>query len=304
MSAIEQEIASQPALWRLAAGLGAAGEHLPPSGARVAAIGCGTSRYMAEAYAAAREDAGVGETDAFAASETPGGRRYDAVLAISRSGTTSEVVAALSALPPGVPTHAVVGVAGTPIARAVDRAVVLDFADEASVVQTRFATTALVYLLVSLGLDVERAAADAERALAADLPVTPGAGGGFVFLGRRWTVGVAAEAALKLREAALQWAESYPALEYRHGPIALADDGTVVWPFGDVEADLLDDVRETGAAVVESDLHPLAQLVLVQRTAVALAKARSLDPNRPRNLTRSVVLQEMTNRNPRKVVRS
>ena len=304
MSAIEQEIASQPALWRLAGGLGETGEHLPPRGARVAAIGCGTSLYMAEAYAAAREDAGAGETDAFAASEMPAGRSYDAVLAVSRSGTTSEVVAALSALPSGIPTHAVVGVAGTPIATAVDRAIVLDFADEVSVVQTRFATTALVYLLASLGLDVERAAADAEPALAGELPVAPKVGGGFVFLGRRWTVGLAAEAALKLREAALQWADSYPALEYRHGPIALAAAGIVVWPFGEVEADLLDDVRETGATVVASELHPLAQLVLVQRTAVALARARSLDPDRPRNLTRSVVLQEVTNRNPRKVVRS
>jgi glucosamine 6-phosphate synthetase-like amidotransferase/phosphosugar isomerase protein len=42
--------------------------------------------------------------------------------------------------------------------------------------------------------------------------------------------------------------------------------------------------------VVESELDPLAQLVQAQRAAVALAKARGLDPDRPRNLTRSVVL--------------
>jgi fructoselysine-6-P-deglycase FrlB-like protein len=53
---------------------------------------------------------------------------------------------------------------------------------------------------------------------------------------------------------------------------------------------LLADVRETGATVVANRHHPLANLVLAQRTAVALARVRSLDPDRPRNLTRSVVL--------------
>jgi fructoselysine-6-P-deglycase FrlB-like protein len=246
---------------------------------------------MALAYAAAREAAGSGETDAFAASEAPLRRRYDAVVAISRSGTTSELLSLLVALPPSLPTYAVVGVAATPIAEAAQHVVALDFADEQSVVQTRFATTALAYLLASAGVELESAAADAERALEEQLPVDAAAPDAFVFLGRGWTVGLADEAALKLREAALAQAESYPALEYRHGPIALAEAGTVVWPLGDVGRDLLEDIEPTGATIVSNGLHPLAELVLVQRTAVARAKARSLDPDRPRNLTRSVVLR-------------
>jgi fructoselysine-6-P-deglycase FrlB-like protein len=63
-----------------------------------------------------------------------------------------------------------------------------------------------------------------------------------------------------------------------------------VWPIGEVEPDLLEDVEATGASVVGGGLHPLGELVLAQRTAVALARARSLDPDKPRNLTRSVVL--------------
>jgi fructoselysine-6-P-deglycase FrlB-like protein len=292
VSAIEQEIASQPALWRRAAALvqSRSGD-LPAAGSRLAVIGCGTSHHMATAYAAARESAGAGETDAFAASELPAGRSYDAVLALSRSGTTSEVAAALAAFPSSVQSYAVVGVAETPIATIASHHAVLDFADEESVVQTRFATTALAYLLAGLGLDIETAAADAEVALDAQLPVEPQVVESFVFLGRGWTVGLAAEAALKLREAALAWAEAYPALEYRHGPIALAAEGTVVWPIGEVAPDLLQDVQATGASLVGAGLHPLAELVLVQRTAVALARAKSLDPDNPRNLTRSVVLR-------------
>jgi fructoselysine-6-P-deglycase FrlB-like protein len=291
MSAIEQEIASQPALWRRAGALAKSDSaDLPAPGSRLAVIGCGTSHHMAATYAVAREAAGGGETDAFAASELPAGRPYDAVLALSRSGTTSEVVSALRTLPSSIETYAVVGVAGTPIADAVAHPVVLSFADERSIVQTRFATTALAYLLAGVGVDVEAAAADGELALDADLPVDPRAVDAFVLLGRGWTVGLAAEGALKLREAALAWAEAYPALEYRHGPIALAAAGTAVWPVGEVESDLLQDVESTGAAIVGAGLHPLAELVLVQRVAVALARAKSLDPDKPRNLTRSVVL--------------
>jgi CRISPR-associated protein Cas5a/b/c len=291
MSAIEQEIATQPVVWRRAAGLApSVPEQLPPAGARLAVIGCGTSLYMAQAYAAAREAAGAGETDAFPASEFPRGRGYDALLAISRSGRTTEVVRALATLPRTLPTYAVVGAEQTPVAISTHHSVVLDFADEVSVVQTRFATTALVLLLAGIGADIEAAAVQAELALADDLPADSEAASSFVFLGRGWTVGLANEAALKLREAALVPAESYPALEYRHGPIALADTHTVVWPLGDTDGDLLADVRAAGARVVETNRHPLADLVLVQRVALALAQVRGLDPDHPRNLTRSVVL--------------
>jgi fructoselysine-6-P-deglycase FrlB-like protein len=291
VSATEHEIATQPAVWRRAVALAPGfAEHLPPAGARLAVIGCGTSLYMAQAYAAAREAAGVGETDAFPASELPPGRDYDALLAISRSGTTTEVLRSLATLPRSLPTYAVVGGEGTPVATSSASVVVLDFADEASVVQTRFATTALVLLLAGIGVDTEAAAAQAELALADNLPEGTEAAGSFVFLGRGWTVGLANEAALKLREAALVPGESYPALEYRHGPIALAGGQTVVWPLGDVDGDLVADVRATGARIVETGRHPLADLVLVHRVAVAIARARGLDPDHPRNLTRSVVL--------------
>ena len=291
MSAIDREIASQPSVWRRAAALAPSlAPQLPPTGARLAVIGCGTSLYMAQAYAAAREATGAGETDAFPASELPAGRRYDALLAISRSGTTTEVLRALAPLPKALPTHAVVGVDGTPIATTARHTVVLDFADEASVVQTRFATTALVLLLAGLGLNTEDAAVQTESVLADGLPAGVATAGSFVFLGHGCTVGLANEAALKLRETALIAAESYPALEYRHGPIALASEQTLVWPLGNVESDLVADVRAAGAAVVGTDRHPLADLVRVHRVALAIARDRGLDPDHPRNLTRSVIL--------------
>ncbi len=131
-----------------------------------------------------------------------------------------------------MPTVAITAVAGTPVAQAADAVIDLGFADEESVVQTRFATTELALLRAHLGQDVGPAADAAERVLAAPLPAELLAARQFTFLGTGWTYGLANEAALKLREAAGMWTEAYPAMEYRHGPVAVTGDGSVVWVFG------------------------------------------------------------------------
>jgi fructoselysine-6-P-deglycase FrlB-like protein len=232
-SRTEQEVASQPACWRRAGQLAAdvAGV-LPAPGERVAVAGCGTSWFMAQSYAAAREASGHGETDAFAASEMPVGRAYDRVVVLSRSGTTTEIVQLLDRLRGTAPTVAITAVPGTPVAQAADAVIDLGFADEESVVQTRFATTELALLRANLGVDPGPAADAAERVLAAPLPVEMLAARQFTFLGTGWTYGLANEAALKLREAAGMWTEAYPAMEYRHGPVAVTGEGSIVWLFG------------------------------------------------------------------------
>src|SRR4051812_21749230 len=193
MSITSGEIASQPALWRRVAALSTAQE-LPAPGERACLVGCGTSLYVAQAAAALREAAGDGVTDAFPASELPAGRRYDVLVAISRSGTTSEVVHALGR---GLAdrTVAITAVANAPVPAAADATVALPFADERSVVQTRFATTALALLRECADAgSAARAAADAEGALDAELPVDPAGVEQWTFLGRGWTVGLAHEA--------------------------------------------------------------------------------------------------------------
>jgi len=289
----EEEIASQPACWRRAAALAAeAADEFPPPGARVAIAGCGTSLFIGQAMAVLREGAGHGETDAFAASEVPVGRRYDAVVALSRSGTTTEVLGALDALGAGAgATVAITADGRSPVAARAGRAVVLDFADERSVVQTRFATTALALFRASLGEDLEDAVADARRAVDEALDPELVAAEQYAFLGRGWTVGLAHEAALKMREASQSWTESYPAMEYRHGPISIAAPGRVTWHFGEPPVGLADDVTATGARFEAGSLDPMAELVRAQRVALARALDRGLDPDSPRNLTRSVILE-------------
>lgn len=292
MTYVEDELTSQPECWARAASQAPRFvKVLPAPGERVAIVGCGTSYFMAQAAAALREGAGQGETDAFAASEFPHGRGYDRVVALTRSGTTTEVLDLLGRLKGGTPTTAITADPDTPVRTAADALAVLDFADERSVVQTRFATTALTLLRAHFGLHPDTAVTDARTALADPLPEGIVECGQFTFLGRGWTVGLANEAGLKMREAALAWAEAYPAMEYRHGPISISTEGTATWMLGDAPDGLAEQARGTGALWIAEARDPLAELVRVHRLAVAVAASRGLDPDTPRHLTRSVILE-------------
>ncbi|MFI8961656.1 SIS domain-containing protein [Streptomyces sp. NPDC053493] len=291
-SHVDTEIASQPDCWRRAAETAAErADLLPRTGERIAVVGCGTSYFIARAYAALRESLGAGETDAFPASDpTPLGRGYDRIVALTRSGTTTEVAGLLARAAGRIPTLALTGVPDSPAGHQAGAVLDLAFAEERSVVQTRFATTALQVLRAGLGVDLDPSIADAELALYEPLPAAWLRQNQFTFLGTGWTVGLADEAALKLREAARAWTESYPAMEYRHGPISISDPGSLVWCFGPVPPGLSDEVSATGAHFVADAVDPVAALVRAQRLAVALAGRRGLNPDRPRHLTRSVIL--------------
>lgn len=285
---VHREIASQPDVWRRAVRIAQENPSgLPAQGQRVALTGCGTSWFVGMVTASRREELGLGETDAFVSSEFPLEREYDRVVAISRSGTTSEVIDLLRVT--DAPTTLITAVPDCPAAAIADDVIVLDFADESSVVQTRFATAVIALLRASFGDDLVSVVDDAAAALAVDLAPYLEADQ-CTFIGTGWSVGLAHEAALKTREAAQFWSESYPAMDYRHGPISIAQPGRLVWSLGGTPPRLREDVEATGAMFVEHDLDPLARLVVAQRFAVALAERKHLDPDRPRSLTRSVIL--------------
>lgn len=297
MTFLEQEIATQPDNWEaVVARLPEVAHLLPKPGERVATIGCGTSWFMGQAYAVLRESLGQGVTDAFAASEHHLARGYDRVVVITRSGTTTEVIEVVEQLrAAGTPHVAIVATAGTAVAENAESLILLPEVDEQSVVQTRFATTVLALLRASLGESLDQAIADAREVLAegddtayADLfdveQVT--------FLGRGWTNGLANEAALKLRESVQFWAEAYPAMEYRHGPISIAAPGRATWALGDVPDGLPEQVRATGGHFEHRSIDPMADLVRLHRFCLARALAAGINPDEPRNLTRSIILED------------
>lgn len=286
------ELFSQPETWACAAGMRIEQALLPVSGARIAVVGCGTSWFMAQSYAELRETAGKGETDAFTASEAFTDRGYDAIVALTRSGTTTEVLELAERVKGITPVVAVVGDESSPLVDLADSVIALPFADEQSIVQTRFATTALAFFRASLGEDLTAAIADARSVLDAadqDDDALEHAEQ-YSFLGMGWTIGLAHEAALKMRESSQSWTESYSAMEYRHGPIAIAAPGRITWQFGTAPEGLRAQVEETGARFVQHPIDPMAELVRVHRVALDRAVAKGFDPDQPRNLTRSVIL--------------
>src|ERR1700678_290744 len=235
-SVLTSEIWSQPDCWEAAASLaGGYRDILPAPGERVAVIGCGTSLYIARGYSYLRESRGLGVTDAWPASEARLGRGYDRLVAITRSGTTTEVLAALDGH--DGPATAITATENTPVHELADTIALPEF-DEESVVQTRFATSALALLRAHLGEDLgpviaqarevlSASPAEQERSLAGVRPA-----GQLTLVGMGLGAALAEEAALKLRETTQSWAESYPATEYRHGPISIAQPGRAVWSLG------------------------------------------------------------------------
>ena len=291
-SFLAAEVATQPTDWvRAAARVPELRSLLPSPGERVAVVGCGTSFFIAQAYAALREREGQGLTDAWPASEHRLDRGYDRLLALSRSGTTTEVIEVLEQYGSRLPSTVITADGDTPVVE-LAAPVVLDDVNERSVVQTRFATTTLALLRASLGETIEDAAAQAQEVLDAG-PEILGAvetAEQVTFVGRGWTVGLANEAALKLRESTQAWTESYPAMEYRHGPISVTSTGRAVWAFGEVPSGLAEQIQATGGHFEHADRDPLADLVRVHRLCLSRAGAAGLNPDAPRNLTRSIIL--------------
>jgi glucosamine--fructose-6-phosphate aminotransferase (isomerizing) len=136
----------------------------------------------------------------------------------------------------------------------------------------------------------------------------------FVVVGRGFNYSTAFELALKLKETSYLVAEPYSPADLLHGPVAMIDRGfpaLVIAPSGRVLADLaalIDRLDERHAEVVAiSDdpavlgrariglglpcgipewLSPLVAVAPGQLWAVALARARGLDPDSPRGLSK------------------
>lgn len=285
---------TQPDVWELALSMAeqAAPTLCAPAG-RTLIAGCGTSAFVAMSLAALRESAGLGLTDAAFPAEASTVRDYDRVIVLSRSGTTTEVLALLDALPSTTHRVAITGPRESPLTERVHEVVALDFAEDFAIVQTRFPTAVLALARAVFGHAVDDLVADGRRALRWPLPDEEDRVAHLVFLGHHWTLGLAHEAALKAREIAQVCSESHPVLDYRHGPIAAAGRNTLVTAFDPLPPALAAQISRTGARLFEPPLDPLARLVVVQRLAIALAQDKGVDVDAPPHLTRSVVLPDV-----------
>jgi fructoselysine-6-P-deglycase FrlB-like protein len=221
-------------------------------------------------------------------------------LAISRTGQTTELVTAMRrAKEAGARVLLLEGAPDSPAAAYADARLPLEFAPEQGIIQTRFVSAALLALRLLCGDAAnQHALADLPHRLAQGLahfvPPAFTATPHLVFLGRDWRYGLARAAAVHLQETALLAPEVHQTLDYRHGPIAAADERTLLWCFDPPEETdsraVLEAVRRTGASVRCTPDDPLISLAQAQLMAVNMARAHGVDPDAPRHLSRAIVL--------------
>lgn len=223
-------------------------------------------------------------------------------IAISRTGETTELVHALQrAHESGARCILLTGQQGSPAEVHADMVITLEFAAEQGVIQTRFIVAAAEALRVLIAgaaghgfLTLDDLPERMEQALANFDPSPLLKFDHIVYLGRGWRYGLACAAALNIEETTLLVPEAHQTLDYRHGPIACADERTLVWCLDLLEdtasAAVIEDVRRTGATIQWTEVDPLIAIAQSQLFALRKAQARGIDSSAPRNLTRAVIL--------------
>jgi glucosamine--fructose-6-phosphate aminotransferase (isomerizing) len=143
----------------------------------------------------------------------------------------------------------------------------------------------------------------------------------FLFLGRGISTATAMEGALKLKEISYAHAEGYPAGESKHGPISLVEPGfpvvfiappdqTYERLIGNVmemkarEADVISVVAQGDESIgrlsdavfevpgnIPPELSPITYIVPLQLLAYYTSVKKGIDPDKPRNLAKSVTVK-------------
>ena len=243
-------------------------------------------------------------------------------LAISQSGASPDLLAAVGkAREAGAMIVALVNARKSPLAERADHVVPLCAGVETSVAATKSfiaSLSAIVHLVSCWAEDRElsealrKAPKHLERAWSLDWSIAVEhlkAATDLFVIGRGMGLGVAQEAALKLKETCALHAEAISAAELRHGPMALVRPGFPVLVFSQndearagvevlaaelaaCKADvMIAGSRAPGAVHLPSEpAHPVIEPMLIAQTfyrmANALSLARGLDPDRPPNLSK------------------
>jgi glucosamine--fructose-6-phosphate aminotransferase (isomerizing) len=243
-------------------------------------------------------------------------------VAISQSGASPDLLAAAAAArEAGALVLALVNADASPLADIAHHVVPLRAGAETSVAATKSyiaSLAAIVHLVASWTQDSELQTAleqaPDQLALAWQLDWDAAvehlrSASSLYVVGRGLGLGIAQEAALKLKETCGLHAEAFSAAELRHGPMALVRSGFPVLAFAQhdetregVEA-LAGDLSNLGAEVLvagsvvpgaftlptlraHAAIEPLLMIQSFYRLANALALARGLDPDRPPHLNK------------------
>jgi len=326
------EIKSQTEAWAQALDVVNASA-LPKAGDydQILFTGCGSTYYLSLAAAALYQEL-TGRT----ARAVPGGElllnsqtvltnQKTLLVAISRSGTTTETVKAVEKFKAEKRGEVVViSNYDEVLSRLANVNIVVDKGQEESVAQTR--SFASMYVAVTAFCAKMAGRDDLVEAMT-ELRVIGNSVIGnyesfakeigenlsydrFYFLGSGIRYGLACEVNLKMKEMTLTHSEPFHFLEFRHGPMSMVNENAViVGMLSDVnrvhEAKVLEEMKELGGTVaslgeteaniqfesgIPENVRGVLYLPVLQLMAFYRSLAKGLNPDRPTNLTAVVKL--------------
>ena len=294
---------------------------------RILLVGCGTA-YHACLYGKLVLERETGaRCEAVVASEfEPDANEGDLAIFVTQSGETADTLSALhSCKRQGIPTLAITNVAGSSAALEADSSFLLEAGAEIAVAATKSYCCQLLalYLLAKKRAghaveqseisEVKRAAREALDAVAYEERLMNSK---LFFIGKGQDYITAREGALKLREITYRQADAYPAGELKHGTIALMDEGAAAIVVATEErakcrlVATVEELRARGAYTLavscvgeigadkhillprmrEEALAPIISVLPLQYLALTASLTLGLDPDKPRNLAKSVTV--------------
>lgn len=292
-------------------------------------VGCGTSyhaslvlKMLINRHLRKRADAFIASEYAYMAN--PDNKTL--VIAISQSGETADTLQAVrAAKSKGAKILALINVIQSSLASLADETICLNAGPEISVVATKTFTSqlAVIYKLI-LPQQSKKIPQIIEKMLGYERTVRKIAGGiankkDVFFIGRSLSYPIAMEGALKLKEISYIHAEAYAGGELKHGPLSLIEPGVPVIALAPKDETLqkiysnIKEVKARGAVVIaltnderikneadlalelptidESELYPFELIVPLQFLAYYACLDNGYNPDRPRNLAKSVTVE-------------
>lgn len=302
--------------------------------------GCGSTYYLSLAAAPLFQEHTVWCARAAPASELllfpntvlPSARGRTLLVTISRSGKTTETLRAAQAFKESQ-SPSVVAIScyeDSPLVAESVMALIVREAQEQSIAQTRSFSSMLVLAqawawLLANGEHLQTLSslpAIGDRLISENLDLAQQLGEDrgldrFFFLGSGPQYGLACEAMLKMKEMSLSYSEAFPFMEFRHGPMSMVNDATLIVGLlsdaaRDYEVAVLEEMRALGArtlVLTEKGEKPLPADYLVcfesglpeplrgvlympvlQLMAYYRAMYKGLNPDTPAHLSTVVIL--------------
>ncbi|MEM5783223.1 MAG: glutamine--fructose-6-phosphate transaminase (isomerizing) [Candidatus Aenigmatarchaeota archaeon] len=253
-------------------------------------------------------------------------KKDDIVIAVSQSGETADVLDAIRfSKEKGCKIFSVVNVKGSSLERESDICLYMNAGPEIGVASTKaYIAELIIFILIykflsndsSINIDeiknkVYELLAESRREYIKKVAEKLKNSKSIFLIGRGINYVTSLEAALKIKEISYIHAEAFPGGEIKHGPIALIEKGTPCIVFLGKEKEIISNALELksrgafiiGVSSTNSEIFDIwikvpedgisnliYQIIPMQLLAYQLAILRGFNPDRPRNLAKSVTV--------------